>query len=154
MIAAALVARPRVLIADEPTTALDVTVQRQILDLLVGLQQRHGMAVVLITHDLGVVAETADRVVVMHHGRGRRERGRPRRLRPPGGPVHPPTARSDTPTGDRRMTATAPPLLELDALRKEFGGRPGSIAVDDVSLTVHEGRPSPWWGSQAAARPR
>ncbi|MFE6887453.1 ATP-binding cassette domain-containing protein [Streptomyces sp. NPDC057694] len=68
MIASALVARPRVLIADEPTTALDVTVQRQILELLVTLQERHGMAVVLITHDLGVVAETADRVVVMRHG--------------------------------------------------------------------------------------
>ncbi|MFI6017488.1 ATP-binding cassette domain-containing protein [Streptomyces sp. NPDC051287] len=69
MIATALVARPRVLIADEPTTALDVTVQRQILDLLVTLQHRHGMAVVLITHDLAVVAETADRVAVMNQGK-------------------------------------------------------------------------------------
>ncbi|GHF13829.1 peptide ABC transporter ATP-binding protein [Streptomyces spiralis] len=69
MIATALVGRPRVLIADEPTTALDVTVQRQILDLLVTLQHKHGMAVVLITHDLAVVAETADRAVVMNKGK-------------------------------------------------------------------------------------
>ncbi|MET9046788.1 ABC transporter ATP-binding protein [Streptomyces sp. NPDC004362] len=68
MIATALVGRPRVLIADEPTTALDVTVQRQILDLLVILQHKHDMAVVLITHDLAVVAETADRVAVMNKG--------------------------------------------------------------------------------------
>ncbi|MBT3157773.1 ABC transporter ATP-binding protein [Streptomyces sp. CHA1] len=69
MIATALVTRPRVVIADEPTTALDVSVQRQILDLLVSLQDKRDMAVVLITHDLAVVAETADRVVVMNKGR-------------------------------------------------------------------------------------
>jgi len=69
MIAMALACRPSVLIADEPTTALDVTIQAQILDLLASLKRDLGMAVVLITHDLGVVAETADDVVVMYAGR-------------------------------------------------------------------------------------
>ena len=69
MIAMALACRPKVLIADEPTTALDVTIQAQILSLIVGLQKRLGSAVILITHDLGVVAETADRVMVMYAGR-------------------------------------------------------------------------------------
>jgi peptide/nickel transport system ATP-binding protein len=69
MIAMALAADPRLLIADEPTTALDVTTQDQILELLRELQERNGMAIMLITHDLGVIAEMADDVVVMYLGR-------------------------------------------------------------------------------------
>lgn len=69
MIAMALACRPDILIADEPTTALDVTIQAQILDLLRQLQQKLGMSTLLITHDLGVVSETADRVIVMYCGR-------------------------------------------------------------------------------------
>jgi dipeptide transport system ATP-binding protein len=68
MIAMAIACNPKLLIADEPTTALDVTIQKQILDLLVGLQAQHGMALIMITHNIGVVAETADRVVVQYRG--------------------------------------------------------------------------------------
>ena len=68
MIAMALACEPELLIADEPTTALDVTIQAQILELLRDLQARRGMAVLLITHDLGVVAEMAHRVAVMYAG--------------------------------------------------------------------------------------
>ncbi|WP_139300513.1 ABC transporter ATP-binding protein [Wenxinia saemankumensis] len=68
MIAMALSCEPRILIADEPTTALDVTIQAQMLELMQDLQDRMGMAIVFITHDLGVVAEVADRVVVMYAG--------------------------------------------------------------------------------------
>ncbi|WP_347266630.1 ABC transporter ATP-binding protein [Paracoccus sp. (in: a-proteobacteria)] len=69
MIAMAIATGPRLLIADEPTTALDVTIQKQILDLLMELQEQTGMALILITHDMGVVAETADRVQVQYKGR-------------------------------------------------------------------------------------
>ncbi len=69
MIAMAIASNPRLLIADEPTTALDVTIQKQILDLLMKLQEDYGMALILITHDMGVVAETADRVIVQYKGR-------------------------------------------------------------------------------------
>ena len=75
MIAMAVACNPRVLIADEPTTALDVTIQAQILDLLLKMREETGTAVILITHDLGVVAETAQRVVVMYAGRKIEEAG-------------------------------------------------------------------------------
>lgn len=69
MIAIALASNPRLLLADEPTTALDVTIQDQILKLLLGLKDQLGMSVVIVTHDLGVVAQTCDRVAVMYAGR-------------------------------------------------------------------------------------
>lgn len=69
MIAMALACNPKILIADEPTTALDVTIQAQILDLMRQLQDELGMAIILITHDMGVIAETAERVVVMYAGK-------------------------------------------------------------------------------------
>ncbi len=69
MIAMALASRPSILIADEPTTALDVTIQAQILELLADLRDRHGMSIILVTHNLGIVSEMADRVCVMYAGR-------------------------------------------------------------------------------------
>jgi len=73
MIAMAIACNPKLLIADEPTTALDVTIQKQILDLLIDLQARHGMGLIMITHDMGVVAETADRVIVQYQGQKQEE---------------------------------------------------------------------------------
>jgi dipeptide transport system ATP-binding protein len=69
MIAIAIACNPKLLIADEPTTALDVTIQKQILDLLMRLQVEHGMGLIMITHNMGVVAETADRVIVQYKGK-------------------------------------------------------------------------------------
>jgi oligopeptide/dipeptide ABC transporter ATP-binding protein len=75
MIAMALSCNPKILIADEPTTALDVTIQAQVLDLMRGLQERLGTAIILITHDMGVIAENTTRVVVMYAGRKVEEAG-------------------------------------------------------------------------------
>ncbi|MDH1269645.1 UNVERIFIED_ORG: dipeptide transport system ATP-binding protein [Rhizobium sp. SORGH_AS260] len=108
MIAIAIASKPRLLIADEPTTALDVTIQKQILDLLMKLQEEYGMALILITHDMGVVAETADRVVVQYKGRKMEEADVLRLFE---APQHPYTkallsALPENATGDRLPTVS------------------------------------------------
>jgi oligopeptide transport system ATP-binding protein len=112
MIAMAIALDPRLLIADEPTTALDVTVQAQVMALLAGLQREYGMALVLITHDLGVVADVADRMLLMYAGRAA-ETGRIREVYER--PAHPYTAglMASLPGDQERLTPIpgAPPNL-------------------------------------------
>ncbi|WP_030385910.1 dipeptide ABC transporter ATP-binding protein [Streptomyces sp. NRRL S-241] len=158
LIAMALACEPRLLIADEPTTALDVTVQAQILDLLHGLREERGLGLLLVTHDVGVAAESVDEVLVMRGGRAV-ERGEvasllaapsqaytrellaavprldgPRRSR---GPAPEPAPR--TPAGPDEVPQV-PPVVEAFSLRREFGrGRRKVAAVAGVSLAVHAG---------------
>ncbi|MGC3952741.1 MAG: ABC transporter ATP-binding protein [Propionicimonas sp.] len=153
MIAMAMSCEPRLLIADEPTTALDVTTQAQILDLMVGLQERHGTAVLLITHDLGVVAQTCKRVAVMYQGKLVEQAGveelfsnpqadytkRLLSFRPPG--VDSPVVRERVEIGEPE----APPLLEVTGLVKHYvrgHGRKQEVikALDGVDLTLRAGR--------------
>ena len=151
MIAMALSCRPKLLIADEPTTALDVTIQAQILALIKNLQAEFGMALIMITHDLGVVAETVDRVVVMYNGEVMEEG-------PVGqifdAPAHPYTRTllASLAAGalrDRPETGVTTPALELRDLKKTFTIRkPGGLlpryepfrAVRGIDLTLGANR--------------
>ena len=157
MIAMALANRPDVLIADEPTTALDVTVQAEILHLIDDLKAKYGMGVILITHDLTVVRQFADHVVVMQHGEVREEgptaRGlRPRRATPTPSASSPPTPRA-APTPPQVRPET---VLKGEDVRVEFTLRRGGffrgtyhplVAVDDSRLDLQARR-------DAAARGR
>ncbi|MET8954849.1 dipeptide ABC transporter ATP-binding protein [Streptomyces sp. NPDC004393] len=143
LIAMALACEPELLIADEPTTALDVTVQAQILDLLHTLRQETGMGLLLVTHDVGVAAESVDEVLVMRHGRTVEHGpvagvlGEPREeyTRELLGAV----PRVDAPRV-RGGAASDEVVIEASGLRREFGrGRGRFAAVDDVSLTVRRG---------------
>ncbi|WP_329484984.1 ABC transporter ATP-binding protein [Kitasatospora sp. NBC_01246] len=155
LIAMALACEPRLLVADEPTTALDVTVQAQILDLLHELRAETGAGLVLVTHDLGVVAGSVDRVLVMKDGRAV-EHGPVAEVL--GAPREPYTRallsavpRVDAPEASGAPAAPAEPagdevLLEAVELRREFATRGGPVrhgapvaAVDGVSLTVRAG---------------
>ncbi|MFJ9820430.1 dipeptide ABC transporter ATP-binding protein [Streptomyces sp. NPDC101151] len=142
LIAMALACSPDLLIADEPTTALDVTVQAQILDLLHTLREETGMGLLLVTHDVGVAAESVDEVLVMRHGKAV-EHG------PVGTVLGAPAQAYTRELLDAvpRVDAPRPPsrpadevVLEATGLRREFGrGRRAFTAVDDVSLTVRRG---------------
>jgi peptide/nickel transport system ATP-binding protein len=152
MIAMALACNPDILIADEPTTALDVTTQAEILDLIKRLQTDRGMAMLLITHDMGVVAEVADDVAVMRFGKIV-ETGKVDDIFH--APQHPYTQRLLASTikleqpAEARLAATVEPevILKVEGLGKVYGGARGFMgntkfavkAVDDVSLTLHAG---------------
>ena len=130
MIAMALACDPKVLIADEPTTALDVTIQAGVLDLMRDMRERLGTAIVLITHNLGVVADIADRVLVMYAGRKAEEAPVARPLRGAAAPVHDrPAGRDPTAVRRRRRRRRAP--------APAGDPRPGSVAAraaDDVRV--------------------
>jgi len=148
LIAMALACEPELLIADEPTTALDVTVQAQILDLLHTLREETGLGLLLVTHDVGVAAESVDEILVMRHGRAV-EHGPVGTVL--GAPAEPYTRdllgavpRVDAPRvlSEASLASSAPAevVLEATGLRREFGrGKRAFAAVDDVSLTVHRG---------------
>jgi peptide/nickel transport system ATP-binding protein len=168
MIAIAVACEPKLLIADEPTTALDVTVQRQILELLAGLQRAKKMSILFISHDLGLVGEVADSVVVMRHGEVReagavgdifsaprdaytqallacrpRLDSRPRRL-----PVIDDIVNKRAISAEQRvpLAAEGPPLIEVTGLRKAYRLKEGLFrhkVIDAVKLadfTLHKGR--------------
>ncbi len=147
MIAMALANNPRLLIADEPTTALDVTTQRQILDLIRSLQEKRGMGVLFITHDIGVVADIADRVVVLRHGKVVEQGAAAAVLNAP---------REDytrelldaVPGRGAASSAkgTAAPLLEIKGLQKVFTTKQGFlaaprrvVAADGIDLVLNRG---------------
>ena len=138
MIAMALALKPDILIADEPTTALDVTVQAQILALLEELQQETGMGLVLITHDLGVVAEVADRVVVMNSGEIVEAGTSLEVYRTPRHPYTKKLIAAVPGTGEMAepLGTGIAPMLEVNGLSKYFGS---FAAVEDVSFTVLPG---------------
>jgi peptide/nickel transport system ATP-binding protein len=145
-IAAAIARHPRLLIADEPTTALDVTTQAQILDLLRDLVAEEGMALLLITHDLGVVADMASRIAVMRAGEIVETGPTAQVLAERNHPYTRALLAASSHVPDRAAEPRLTPLLEVEGVRREYPGRregfrrgPPVVAVDGVSFALNEG---------------
>ncbi|RAX41264.1 dipeptide ABC transporter ATP-binding protein [Rhizobium tropici] len=156
MIGVALSCSPKILIADEPTTALDVTIQAQILRLLIDIRDKRGLSIILITHDLGIVAQTCDRIAVMRSGRVLEQGPKRTILSRPENPYtidlinsHPSLPdEAVTQSGPTRAKTSAKPLLEIDDLRVDFrvgggfyrgSGAKTIGAVSGVSLQIMPG---------------
>ncbi|MFI5769210.1 dipeptide ABC transporter ATP-binding protein [Streptomyces sp. NPDC051658] len=147
LIAMALACEPQLLIADEPTTALDVTVQAQILDLLHDLRRETGMGLLLVTHDVGVAAESVDEVLVMQSGRAVERGPVGEVLVAPREPYTrallaavPRVTEGRIPSGAKPADDAGAPLVEAVDVRQVFGrGKTALAAVDGVSLTVRRG---------------
>ncbi len=147
MIAMALACEPDVLIADEPTTALDVTIQKQILDLMNTLRKSRELAILLITHDMGVVAEMADRVAVMRHGRILEQASCDDFFRQPSHEYSLQLIHSLPQPGEYLQESGHDPLLELKDVRVWFAQRKGILqriagytkAVDGITLSIGRG---------------
>ncbi|RJG41643.1 ABC transporter ATP-binding protein [Mesorhizobium sp. DCY119] len=147
MIAMALANNPRLLIADEPTTALDVTTQRQILDLIRSLQEKRGMGVLFITHDIGVVADIADRVIVLRHGRVVEEGPAAEVLSAPREDYTRELLDAVPGRGAvRKAESREAPLLEIKGLQKVFTTKQSFfatprrvVAADGINLVLNRG---------------
>ena len=144
VIAMALALRPRLLVLDEPTTALDVVVQREIMELVLGLKARLSFSVLLITHDLSLMAGVCDRIGVMEAGRLVEEGPARRILTSPAHPATQALVSGLPPRPGRRTKTSAEPILEVEGLRMDFpaGGllsRRTIRALDGVDLTLHRG---------------
>lgn len=156
LIAIALAGSPRLLVADEPTSALDVTVQRRILDELERVVDEHGLGLVLITHDIGVATDRADRLVVLRHGRVVEEGATSALLRAPSAEytrellLAAPGREVPSPRPD----ASAPELLRLSGVRKRFRLPGGGVqsALDGVDLAVRAGQTTALVGESGSGK--
>ena len=148
MIAMALACEPKVLIADEPTTALDVTIQAQVLNLLLRIRDQHGVSILFITHDMGVVNEVADRVAVMRHGQIVEVAKKQRFFQEPQHYYSQKLLNDAVPKIGLKEVVATPALLELKDLKVHFPIKKGIFqrtvdyvrAVDGVDLCIEKGK--------------